>query len=215
MRILEVNGIAKEGRYDVREVKRAIDQECNKMFRFLRYENMQNEGDVATSALSLGHFNDLTVSDNAARPRRKSSVPFDIPFVDLPKGRGVHRVELVNVDGTIVDAVPVPTGSFGLLSGKVLEAMQAMWSYEVTRGRIFFNERYISNAWVTPVSLGFTLANISAVVVEPTQAGDSSPYPVPAQFVTDIIQNVVRILAPGLEMELVGRQREERTPKAF
>lgn len=201
MRRIELVGTSKEGRYDIREVKRMIDYVTTSLIKLQFYESRADFELQHNDSHWLATFDAIQVSRDDTRPFQK--VYFDLPadYVSLPKNMGVHSITDAQ---TGEEMVPVPYGFSAMNKGRRILATELRWSYEVHRFRVFLNERLDGVDFVESKAEGDTFppvfVNLKLVIVSPADTIDDQPYPLAPDMVPVLTDRVVQMMLTGYQL---------------
>ena len=201
MRRIELTGTSKEGRYDIREVKRMIDYVTASLIKLQFYESRADFELQHNDSHWLATFDAVQVSRDATRPFQR--VFFDLPadYVAMPKNMGVFQVADAETGEPMV---PVPYGFSAMNKGNRILGTELRWSYEVHRFRVFLNERLDGVDFVESKAEGNTFppvfVNVQLVIVSPADTTDDQPYPLAPDMVPALTDRVVQMLMSGFQL---------------
>ena len=191
LRILEKEGQSKEATYDIREVKREIDNVANSILKLEWFGN-KKEGDKALRSHYLAEFTGVTIVDNSGN--NYAVIP--VPYISLPMGMGIFRVAPEQGADTGKAMIPLNPYDMDLLSGLPAGTFERQWSYELRRDRIYFG----TNNSQDLITAGVTTVSMTIVIIDPSEVADTAQYPLMPEQVSELIMKTVKFFAPSTQM---------------
>lgn len=105
LRRLEYEGQSKDARYDIREIKREIDNVANLLLK-MEYYNERNMGERGNVDHAVATYNAIAISLDAVSGKNYALLP--VRPMRLPKSRGIVRVAPTSTIGSAM--IPLYSG---------------------------------------------------------------------------------------------------------
>jgi len=213
-RRIEVLGDTKEGRFDIREVKRMVDNVCSELLKIGFYESRSDDDGKFNDPHWIATFESVDVARDGTRPFQRCYMDLPADYVVLPNNMGVFAIANV-LD--MIQMIPVPASFSDMNRGTGLMTMELRWSYEVVRHRVYFNERYdgkdlfevAKEDLELPPEASFppVRMNVQLLITSLEDTGDNDWYPIAPNMVEQLKDICIQRLFPSLQVP------EDKRPK--
>lgn len=198
LRILEKEGQSSDSTYDIREVRREIDNQANKILKSEWFFN-RNDGNKDMQSHFMAEFENVSISTDGAG-NNYCDIP--VPYLSLPQGMGVFRVAPEQGDQSGVAMIPLNPYDMDLLRNLPASTFEKQWSYELRRNTLHFNKKYDDTEarLITLSEASVTSVRLTVAIIDPSDIGDNDEYPLMPEQVSTLLENTINFFNPSAKM---------------
>lgn len=175
--------ITDDSNTSIREVMLLVDQVTMSLFKFERFENL-NEGEMLPDSTMITEY-ELDVTEN--KTEKNSYSTLDVYPISLPMDMGVYAVYPKNKP--LDQFIPIHKGARAIMSNLQEGDLEGLIGYERKGKKLIFTH----NLKQGKPQVDKVIADL--LVIDPSKIGADEPYPISGSMEVKVVEEVVKLLS--------------------